>query len=151
MPANWMPISISNRKNSKSRVCSPGRRPGHFRRRRPLWFRRPSGGSMTIDVDPDWWKTLFDDVYLLTDARSVGDDHITQAEKSTSSRALISLQTRRPYPRSVRRARPPCHRTQPTGIPRLHRPGLFTAADRHRRTKCRRLETARAVCPGGCP
>ena len=26
---------------------------------------------MTIDVDPDWWKTLFDEVYLLTDARSV--------------------------------------------------------------------------------
>ena len=23
---------------------------------------------MPIEVDPDWWKTLFDDVYLLTDA-----------------------------------------------------------------------------------
>ncbi len=35
---------------------------------------------MTIDVDPDWWKTLFDDIYLLTDARSVGDDRITRQE-----------------------------------------------------------------------
>jgi D-alanine-D-alanine ligase len=33
-----------------------------------------------IDVDPDWWKTLFDDVYLLTDARSVCDDQITRQE-----------------------------------------------------------------------
>ena len=35
---------------------------------------------MTIDVDPDWWKTLFDEVYLVTDARSVGDDDITRLE-----------------------------------------------------------------------
>jgi len=35
---------------------------------------------MTIDVDPDWWKTLFDEVYLVTDARSVDDDDITRQE-----------------------------------------------------------------------
>jgi D-alanine-D-alanine ligase len=35
---------------------------------------------MTIDVDPDWWKTLFDEVYLVTDARSVGDENITRQE-----------------------------------------------------------------------
>ena len=35
---------------------------------------------MTIDVDPDWWKTLFDEVYLVTDARSVGNDDITRQE-----------------------------------------------------------------------
>ena len=35
---------------------------------------------MSIEVDPDWWKTLFDDVYLLTDARSVGDDSLTRLE-----------------------------------------------------------------------
>jgi D-alanine-D-alanine ligase len=35
---------------------------------------------MTIDVDPDWWKTLFDEVYLVTDARSVGDEDITRQE-----------------------------------------------------------------------
>ena len=28
---------------------------------------------MTINVDPDWWQTLFDEVYLVTDARTVGD------------------------------------------------------------------------------
>ncbi len=33
---------------------------------------------MTIDVDPDWWKTLFDEVYLMTDARSIGDEVITR-------------------------------------------------------------------------
>jgi D-alanine-D-alanine ligase len=35
---------------------------------------------MSIDVEPDWWKTLFDEVYLVTDARSVGDDDITRQE-----------------------------------------------------------------------
>ncbi len=35
---------------------------------------------MTIEVDPEWWKTMFDEFYLLTDARSVCDDEITQRE-----------------------------------------------------------------------
>jgi len=35
---------------------------------------------MSIEVDPDWWKTLFDDVYLTTDARSVCDDDLTRRE-----------------------------------------------------------------------
>ncbi len=35
---------------------------------------------MSIKVDPDWWKTLFDDVYLLTDARSVCNNKITCCE-----------------------------------------------------------------------
>lgn len=35
---------------------------------------------MSIKVEPDWWKTLFDEVYLKTDARSVGDDELTRRE-----------------------------------------------------------------------
>ena len=35
---------------------------------------------MSIKVDPDWWKSLFDEVYLLTDARSVCDNDITRRE-----------------------------------------------------------------------
>ena len=35
---------------------------------------------MKIDVNPEWWKTLFDEVYLKTDARSVCDDEITSRE-----------------------------------------------------------------------
>ena len=35
---------------------------------------------MTIHVDPDWWKSLFDDVYLITDARSVCNDDLTSKE-----------------------------------------------------------------------
>lgn len=35
---------------------------------------------MSIDVKKDWWKTLFDDIYLLTDSRSVGDESITRRE-----------------------------------------------------------------------
>jgi D-alanine-D-alanine ligase len=35
---------------------------------------------MSIHVKQDWWKTLFDDIYLLTDARSVCDDEITCRE-----------------------------------------------------------------------
>lgn len=34
----------------------------------------------SLRPDPDWWKTLFDEVYLLTDARSVCDDDITRRE-----------------------------------------------------------------------
>lgn len=33
-----------------------------------------------MKVDPDWWKTMFDEVYLLTDARSVCDKEITRRE-----------------------------------------------------------------------
>jgi D-alanine-D-alanine ligase len=35
---------------------------------------------MTTVVDPDWWKTLFDEIYLITDARSVCDDVLTCRE-----------------------------------------------------------------------
>jgi D-alanine-D-alanine ligase len=35
---------------------------------------------MAIDVDPEWWKKIFDDVYLITDARSVCDPGITARE-----------------------------------------------------------------------
>ena len=35
---------------------------------------------MSLHVDPDWWKTLFDEVYLVTDARSVCDSDITRRE-----------------------------------------------------------------------
>jgi D-alanine-D-alanine ligase len=35
---------------------------------------------MSIHVDPDWWKTLFDDIYLITDARSVCDNNLTRRE-----------------------------------------------------------------------
>jgi len=35
---------------------------------------------MSIEVDPEWWKTMFDEFYLLTDARSVCDDEITRRE-----------------------------------------------------------------------
>ena len=35
---------------------------------------------MTLSVDPDWWKTLFDDIYLLTDARTVRDEALTRRE-----------------------------------------------------------------------
>jgi D-alanine-D-alanine ligase len=33
-----------------------------------------------IKIDPDWWKTLFDEIYLLTDARTVCDEDITRLE-----------------------------------------------------------------------
>jgi D-alanine-D-alanine ligase len=35
---------------------------------------------MSLAVDPEWWKTLFDEIYLLTDARSVMDDDLTARE-----------------------------------------------------------------------
>jgi D-alanine-D-alanine ligase len=35
---------------------------------------------MNIKVDRDWWKKIFDDIYLLTDARSVCDENLTRKE-----------------------------------------------------------------------
>lgn len=35
---------------------------------------------MTMHVDQDWWKELFDEVYLQTDARSVCNDRLTGQE-----------------------------------------------------------------------
>lgn len=46
---------------------------------------------MSIEVDPDWWKTLFDEVYLLTDARSVDDDDITRLEVDVFT-SLVPMQ-----------------------------------------------------------
>ena len=34
----------------------------------------------SIPVDPDWWRSLFDERYLVTDARSVCNDEITRRE-----------------------------------------------------------------------
>jgi D-alanine-D-alanine ligase len=45
-----------------------------------------------IKIDPDWWKTLFDDIYLLTDARSVCDEDITRLEVNVICE-LIPIQT----------------------------------------------------------
>jgi len=36
--------------------------------------------QMSIHVDQDWWKDIFDEVYLLTDARSVCDQSVTERE-----------------------------------------------------------------------
>ena len=35
---------------------------------------------MTVQVDNNWWKDLFDEVYLITDARSVCDDELACRE-----------------------------------------------------------------------
>ena len=43
-----------------------------------------------MEADPDWWKTLFDEVYLVTDARSVCNEEITRREIDLFS-SLIPL------------------------------------------------------------
>ncbi len=35
-----------------------------------------------IQVDPDWWKTCFNEIYLITDSRSVCDQELTGKEVS---------------------------------------------------------------------
>ncbi len=35
---------------------------------------------MKFSVDKNWWKNIFDEVYLLTDARTVCDDKLTSSE-----------------------------------------------------------------------
>lgn len=39
-------------------------------------------------VNPDWWKSLFDDIYLVTDARSVCDEDLTCREVDFLEKAL---------------------------------------------------------------
>jgi D-alanine-D-alanine ligase len=41
-----------------------------------------------INLDPDWWKTLFDDTYLITDARTVCDEGLTRREVDFLEQAL---------------------------------------------------------------
>ncbi|MCK5348730.1 MAG: class I SAM-dependent methyltransferase [Desulfobacula sp.] len=43
---------------------------------------------MTIQVDTDWWKNIFDAVYLMTDSRSICDDILTQTEVDFIETAL---------------------------------------------------------------
>jgi D-alanine-D-alanine ligase len=33
-----------------------------------------------VKINPDWWKTIFDETYLITDARSVCDNELTYRE-----------------------------------------------------------------------
>jgi D-alanine-D-alanine ligase len=33
-----------------------------------------------VDIDPDWWKRIFDETYLITDARTVCDEDLTSRE-----------------------------------------------------------------------
>lgn len=41
-----------------------------------------------LNADPDWWKQLFDHVYLMTDSRSVGDEDLTRKEVDMIERVL---------------------------------------------------------------
>ena len=31
-------------------------------------------------VDPEWWKYIFDEIYLITDARTIGNEELTRSE-----------------------------------------------------------------------
>ncbi len=43
---------------------------------------------MSFEVQDDWWKDLFDEVYLLTDARSVCDEALTKQEVNCLEKIL---------------------------------------------------------------
>jgi D-alanine-D-alanine ligase len=43
---------------------------------------------MSFQVNTDWWKEIFDDVYLLTDGRSVADAEVTRQEVDYIESAL---------------------------------------------------------------
>lgn len=43
---------------------------------------------MTIHVENNWWQDLFDEVYLLTDARSVCDENLTRQEVNCLEKIL---------------------------------------------------------------
>jgi D-alanine-D-alanine ligase len=44
---------------------------------------------MSLHVDKNWWKDIFDEVYLLTDARSVCDDALTKREVNFLEKILL--------------------------------------------------------------
>ena len=44
--------------------------------------------TTTLHVEPDWWKDIFDDFYLQTDARSVCDNRLTRREVDFIQEAL---------------------------------------------------------------
>ena len=44
--------------------------------------------TTTLHVEPDWWKDIFDDFYLQTDARSVCDKRLTRREVDFIEEAL---------------------------------------------------------------
>jgi len=54
---------------------------------------------MSLKADPEWWKHLFDDVYLITDSRSVCNEGLTRKEvdmlesllELDPSRAILDL------------------------------------------------------------
>ena len=41
-----------------------------------------------VEVNPDWWKQIFDETYLITDARSVCDEQLTSREVDFLERVL---------------------------------------------------------------
>jgi len=43
---------------------------------------------MKIQVDDNWWKYLFDEIYLLTDSRSVCDENLTRQEVNCLEKIL---------------------------------------------------------------
>lgn len=49
-----------------------------------------------IKVAPDWWKTLFDETYLITDARTVCDEGLTcrEVDKIVCNKLLGISQSR---------------------------------------------------------
>ena len=44
---------------------------------------------MNIPVDENWWKSIFDEVYLLTDARSVCNEELTRQEVDFLEQTLL--------------------------------------------------------------
>jgi len=43
---------------------------------------------MSFHITPDWWKTIFDELYLETDARSIGNSALTRFEIDQIERAF---------------------------------------------------------------
>jgi D-alanine-D-alanine ligase len=44
---------------------------------------------MSLNVDTNWWKDLFDEIYLQTDARSIGDEELTRREVDFLEQQLL--------------------------------------------------------------
>jgi len=91
---------------------------------------------MNIQIDKDWWKDIFDEVYLQTDARSVCDESLTCQEVDFLEQAL-DLNSDRAG-------------TSQTGVHKRDGSGLFQVSCRSGK-KCRpSIRSRHPFHPGRC-
>ena len=77
-----------------------------------------------MKVDSDWWKTLFDETYLITDARSVCDEKLTCREVDFVE-YILGPKKNMAHPGSLRGSGTPLFGALPPRLAGRYCPGLL--------------------------